>query len=74
MDDLINVIVKRNIGCKVGGHFTGILVYAINIVLLAPRRQALQLMVDIHAYSLYAGEHNFLFSTNVIPIKSKSSA
>ena len=48
------------------------LVYAddIYIVLLAPRRQALQLMVVI--CSSYAGEHNLLFSTNVIPTKSKS--
>ncbi len=42
MEDLMNVITKRNIGCKVGDHFIGILVYANSIVLLAPRRQALQ--------------------------------
>ena len=47
MEDLINVIAKRNIGCKVGDHFTGILAYAYDIVLLAPRRHALQLMVDM---------------------------
>ena len=30
MDDLINVIAQRNIDCKVGNHFTGILMYAEN--------------------------------------------
>ncbi len=28
-------------------------------------------MVDINVCSLYAGEHNFLFSTKIISIKSK---
>ncbi len=69
MEDLISVVVKRNIGCKVG-DFTGILVYADDIMSLAPRHRALQLMVDI--CSPYDGEHNLLFSANVIPSKSKS--
>ena len=72
MEDLIIVIVKSNIGYKVCDHFSGILVYAVDIVLLAPWRQALQLMVDIHVCSLYAGEHKLLFSTNIVPIKSKN--
>ncbi len=54
MEELIEIIVKRNIGCIIGDLFTGILVYADDIVLLAPRRHALQLMV--HTCSSYANE------------------
>ena len=70
MEDLIRIVIRNKIGCKVGDVFTGILVYADDIVLLAPRRQALQLMVD--TCSNYAINHNLLFSTNPDPSKSKS--
>ncbi len=63
MEELIEIIVKRNIGCKIGDLFTRILLCADNIVLLAPRRQALQLLVD--TCSSYAKEHNLIFITNV---------
>ena len=72
MEELTIVIAKRDIGCKVADHFTGILVYADDIVLLAPRRRAMQLMAGI--CSSYAGEHNLLFSTNASPSKSKSNS
>ncbi len=59
--ELINVIVKRNIGSKVGDHFTDILVYADDIVLLA------QLMVDM--CSSNAGEHNHMLAmVNILVI------
>ena len=72
MEDLIcTVVVRSNIhvGCKIGNIFTGILVYADDIILLAPRREALQLMVN--TCSSYATSHNLLFSTNIDPSKSK---
>ncbi len=43
MAELIHIIVKRNIGCKLGDLFTGILVYTDDIVLLVPRRQGLDI-------------------------------
>ncbi len=77
MEDLISVILKRNIGCQFGDHFTGILVYEVDIVLLAPWHHlntAVIMVIDIHLCSLYAGEHNFLFSTKSYQLKVKGSA
>ncbi len=67
MEELIEIIVKKNIGCKIGDLFAGILIYADHIVLLAPRRHALQLMVD--TFSSYAKEYHLIFSANVDPSK-----
>jgi len=70
MEDLIKKVIKSNMGCKIGNIFTGILVYADDIILLAPKRQALQHLID--TCGQYANQHNLLFSTHVDPCKSKS--
>ena len=70
MEDLIYTVIRNNVGCKIGDIFTGILVYADDIILLAPRRQGLQMMVN--TCNDYAMCHNLLFSTNTDPKKSKS--
>ncbi len=64
----------RNCGCKVGDHFTVILVYGDDIVLLALWCPGLQLIIMVGICSSYAGEHNLLFSTNLIPSKSKGKS
>ena len=46
IDDLVKYINKANIGCRIGANCTAIL-YADDVILLAPSVQALQSLVDI---------------------------
>lgn len=47
MDDLIKNVQNEGYGCYVGSQFYGILVYADDILLLAPSLNALQKMLDV---------------------------
>ena len=45
IDDLVKLVNKDNIGCRIGASCTAIFLYADDIILLAPSAQALQLLV-----------------------------
>ena len=48
----------------------GVVVYADDILLMAPTRGAMQMMLD--KCQSYAAEHNIMFSTDPNPSKSKT--
>ena len=58
------------VGCHVGGEFLGAFGYADDVILLAPSRQALQVMLSI--CESFASSHSMQFSTDVDPAKSKT--
>ncbi len=63
MEDLISFTVKRNIGCKVDDHFTGILVYADDIVLRIKHcSQALQEFYFAHSSTKCSIIHKYCTS------------
>jgi len=47
IDDLVKLVNKDNIGCRIGASCTAIFLYADDIILLAPSVQALQFLVSI---------------------------
>ena len=47
IDDLVKLVNKYNIRCKIGASCTAIFLYVDDIILLAPSVQALQLLVNI---------------------------
>jgi len=47
IDDLVKLVNKDNIRCRIGASCTAIFLYADNIILLAPYVQVLQLLVYI---------------------------
>ena len=61
VDELIQKLRKSGIGCWVGAKFMGIFAYADDLIILAPRREALQKMIQISEN--YMTEHRILFST-----------
>ena len=65
IDGVFNIVDKTNIGCRIGAICTGILMYADDIILLAPSVQALQSLI-----SLCESELNFL----CMAVNAKKSA
>ena len=61
VNELIQRLRDSGIGCWVGGSFMGIFAYADDLIILAPRRDALQKMIQIS--ESYMTEHKILFST-----------
>ena len=57
-------------GCIVHGVYMGVTVYADDVVLLAPTRNALSEMLKVT--EVFASEYKIVFSTNEDPAKSKS--
>jgi len=47
IDDLVKLVNKANIGCRIGASCAAIFLYADDIILLAPSVQALQSLVNI---------------------------
>jgi len=47
IDDLVNLVSKDNIGCRIGASCTAIILYAADFILLAPSVQGLQLLINI---------------------------
>ena len=47
VDQLIQELRGSGLGCKVGGHYLGVVVYADDVFLLSASRNGLQSMVDI---------------------------
>ena len=70
MDELLVTLRKLEVGYYVGDVFMGVFGYADGLVLLAPSRGAMQLMLN--ACQDYANSHNLVFSTDPNPNKSKS--
>ena len=57
-------------GILCGDTFVGVTIYADDILLLAPTRSSLQLMIK--EAEMFASSHNILFSTDPNPSRSKS--
>ena len=70
VNGLFEELKKNKSGCWVGGTFLGLLGYSDDNFLLAPSREALQLMLSI--CEKYATEHGLKFSTDKDPKKSKT--
>ena len=70
LDTLLLKLREAGVGCHIGGEFLGAFGYADDVTLLAPSRQALQIMLDI--CEDFAASHCMLFSTDPDPIKSKT--
>ena len=61
INDLIEILRNTGIGCHIGSIYFGIVAYADDILLLAPRRDALQRMVNISEE--FMSDHKISFST-----------
>ena len=70
LDKLIQMLRKSGIGCTIGKHYLGVMVYADDIILLSPSRLGLQAMINI--CQKFAATHNLQFSTHKDPNKSKT--
>ena len=70
LDLLIKELRDLGVGCHVGGLYMGVVVYADDVLLMAPTRGAMQAMLD--KCEQYASDHNILFSTDPDPAKSKT--
>ena len=70
VDNLIKELRRSDIGCRIGGHYLGVAVYADDIFLLSASRNGLQCMVDI--CQTFADKSNLKFSTNPDTVKSKT--
>ena len=60
LDGLIDQLRKKVIGCHFNGHFVGCFIYADDIILLAPSRDALNNMLDVCWE--YAEAYDILFN------------
>ena len=70
LDMLIKELRDLGVGCHVGGLYMGVVVYADDVLLMAPTRGAMQTMLD--RCEKYAATHNIMFSTDPDPVKSKT--
>ena len=70
MEELIARLRRLGLGCTVHGVYMGVTVYADDVVLLAPTRNALNEMLKVT--ERFAQEFKIVFSTNEDPSKSKS--
>ena len=70
LDLLIKELREIGLGCHVGGMFMGVVVYADDVLLMAPNRSAMQVMLA--KCEEYASKNNIQFSTDPDPTKSKT--
>ena len=61
INELIQKLRYSGIGCWIGNKFSGIFAYADDLIILAPRREALQRMIEIS--ETFMTEHKIFFST-----------
>ena len=61
VNELIQKLRESGMGCWVGSSFMGIIAYADDLIILAPRRDVLQKMISIS--DSYMKEHRIFFST-----------
>ena len=62
MDHLIKRLKDRNIGCKIGNNFVGVVCYADDLSLISPTLTGLKCMLDI--CENYADEYKILFNAS----------
>ena len=67
LDGLLRELRRKQLGCTIGGCWVGALGYADDIILLAPNREVLQIMLRI--CESYAADHNLVFSTDTSKTK-----
>ena len=70
VDELLVELRKLGVGCKVAGIFMGAMGFCDDLLLLAPTRDAMQLMLD--TCQRFAAKYNLQFSTDPNPQKSKT--
>ena len=70
LDDLLLKLRKMGVGCHIGGVWLGAAGYADDIILLAPSRTALSMMLE--KCEQYAVGPNLVYSTDLDPRKSKT--
>ena len=69
-DLMIKELRRLGVGAHIAGVFMGIACYADDVVLIAPCRQAMQMMLE--TVGNFANRYNISFSTDRDPTKSKS--
>ena len=70
MDEILHNLRDLGVGCYVGEVFMGAMGYADDLVLLAPTRTAMQMMLQ--ACEDFGTRNNLLFSTDPDARKSKT--
>jgi hypothetical protein len=70
LDGLLVELQLLGVGCHVGGVWFGAAGYADDLILMAPCRTAMAMMLEV--CERYAANHNLVFSTDPNPAKSKS--
>ena len=70
MDELLQELRRLGVGCHIGGMFMGATIYADDVILIAPCRSALQLMLKV--CEDFALRNNLRYSSDPNPVKSKS--
>ena len=70
LDTLLCQLREAGVGCHMGREFLGAFGYADDVLLIAPSRQALQIMLTV--CENFATSHSMLFSTDADPAKSKT--
>ena len=70
LDDLILELQQLGLGCHMFGLWTGAFGFAVDLLLMAPSRDAMAAMLKV--CEQYADRLNLFFSTDVDPSKSKS--
>jgi hypothetical protein len=72
LDPLFDELRRAGIGCHLAGIYVGIVGYANDLLMLAPSKNAAQLMLRV--CEKFTGENNIRFSTEPDPRRSKSKA
>ena len=72
VQDLLDDLQKLGVGCHVGETFVGAIAWADDFLLLAPNREAMQMMLNLATD--FSVRHNLEFSCDPDPAKSKSKA
>ena len=70
VDELLVELRKQGIGCKVAGVFMGAVGFCDDLLLLAPTRDGMQVMLD--TCQRFTSRYNLMFSTDPNPAKSKT--
>jgi hypothetical protein len=72
LDPLFTELREAGVGCHIGNLYMGVVGYADDLLLLAPSRDAAQIMLK--KCEKFASDNNIKFSTNDNPTKSKCKA
>ena len=70
VDDLLVELRRLGIGCKVAGVYMGAVGFCDDLLLMAPTRDGMQVMLD--TCQRFALKYNLMFSTDPNPEKSKT--